>query len=108
MNSRLILYSLKCGHAAPAPATLVSGSLECAWCHKVSTISGVITWEWCAKCVDCSYIRWAGLSKYNTGIMANGHVRRYPSHTVMSEYRENPDAVATADKFEAWQGRKPA
>lgn len=105
-NNKLVLYGLECGHAAPAPATLVSGLLTCAWCRTPKLISGVIEYEWAANCKDCTFKRWAGLSKHNAGIFANGHANRNSAHRVVVEYVKNPAAVTTSAKFNAWTGRK--
>jgi hypothetical protein len=103
MSTPQIIYSLSCKHAAPGPATLVNGTLWCAWCDERNAITGVIIYEWKAYCRDCKFARWAGLSKHNAGIFATGHVRRNPGHTAGVEYTQNPEAVKTAGKIEAWQ-----
>lgn len=103
-NNTTILYSLECGHGAPGPATLVNGSLYCAWCQIRIMIAGVIEYEWHAKCLDCKFSRWAGLSKNNAIIFIDGHVRKdHPSHKGQVEYVKNPTAVRTAEKMAAWQ-----
>lgn len=110
-NSNTIIYGLECGHAAPGPDTLVSGVLRCAWHQDEQKITGVIKYEWCAKCrgtkngQPCTYIRWAGLSQHNARIMAQGHSARNPDHIVGPEYRKNPNAERTAKKMDAWKVR---
>lgn len=104
-NSNMILYALECNHAAPGPDTLVSGVLKCAWHQDEQKIVGVIEYEWCAKCRSCTYIRWAGLSKPNAMIFAQGHSRRNPDHVVGPEYRKNPNAARTAKKMLDWKVR---
>jgi len=101
--SREVLYALECTHAAPAPATLVSGSLMCAWCREAKYIVGVIEYEWAAHCQNCAFKRWAGISKHNAEVFARGHCRHEPSHVVDIEYARNPTATRTAEKFKAWQ-----
>lgn len=105
-NSKAVLYSLKCGHAAPGPITLVNGVLTCAWHQTPQAIVGVIEYEWRAKCNNCTFSRWAGLSKQNAAIFADGHVRHSPAHTAVVEYTKNPMAVETAAKFAKWQELK--
>ena len=105
-NSRQVIYALECGHAAPGLPTLVNGKLRCAWHGDEQQIVGVIEYEWRAKCMSCTFARWAGLSQQNAGILASGHSRRSPEHNVIREYIRNPLAVETAAKFVAFQGRK--
>jgi hypothetical protein len=107
-NSSVILYALKCEHAAPGPDTLVSGSLYCAWCKIEQQIAGVIEYEWRANCNDCPYMRYAGLSKHNAALFAQGHSRHAMTHTIVLEYARNPAATKTAEKMQKWNGRKPA
>lgn len=102
-NSKEILYALDCGHAAPAADTLVSGELKCAWHGELSKIVGVVEYEWRANCFQCTFIRWAGLSKQNAGIFAAGHSRRNTGHSVVVEYIKNPNAERTAKKMRAWK-----
>jgi hypothetical protein len=105
-NSKAVLYSLECGHAAPGPTTLVNGKLRCAWHGDEYSIVGVIEYEWHADCRNCTFSRWAGLSKHNATIFASGHTRHSPAHTAVVEYARNPEAVRTAAKFAKWQGMK--
>lgn len=102
-NSKEILYALQCGHAAPAADTLVSGALKCVWHGEPSNIVGVIEYEWRANCFNCTFVRWAGLSKQNAGIFAAGHSRRNTGHNVVVEYIKNPNATRTARKMQAWK-----
>jgi hypothetical protein len=102
MTVGMVIYSLECGHAAGAPATLVSGRLYCAHHETMVAINGVIIYEWRAKCDNCKFGRWAGTSKSNAELFANGHSRRYSSHYVYAEYTINPEARKTLQKFEAW------
>lgn len=106
MNSKAVLYSLKCGHAAPGPTTLVNGILLCAWHRDEQEITGVIEYEWHANCENCTFSRWAGLSRPNAELFAGGHVRHNPSHTAVVEYVRNPEAVNTSAKFAKWQEMK--
>lgn len=103
--SNLVLYALECDHAAPGAATLVSGTLHCAWCQEHKTIVGVIEYEWKAKCHDCTYSRWAGLSKKNAAIFLDGHLSRNPAHKGHLEYARHPEATETARKMRAWKGK---
>lgn len=105
-NSKVILYALKCDHAAPGPSTLVNGALYCAWCQEDKEITGVAEFEWLAKCHNCTYARWAGLSKRNAAIFLDGHLSRNPAHKGHMEYARNPEAHKTAEKMAAWNGRK--
>jgi hypothetical protein len=102
MSTPLVIYSLQCSHAVSGPATLVSGTLYCPWHDERSQISGVIVYEWRAKCDSCRYARWAGASKDTASIFIKGHYRRNPGHSVHPEYTINPVSQATADKFKAW------
>jgi hypothetical protein len=104
MNSNSILYGLICGHAAPGPETLVSGTLVCAWCATRQQIVSVIEYEWRARCRNCTFARWAGLSKHNANVFANGHVSKWPSHSVIPEYCRNPKAAKTAEKMRKFNG----
>lgn len=103
MNSKAIIYALECGHAAPGPPTLVNGKLRCAWDGDEQRIVGIIEYEWHAKCNNCTFSRWAGLSKSNAALFANGHVRHNPTHTATVEYLKNPEVARTAEKFAKWQ-----
>lgn len=105
-NSRPILYALECDHGAPGVGYLVNGQLYCAWCQEKKQIVSVIEYEWCANCKDCVFVRWAGLSKQNAGIFANGHISRNPSHGVQLMFMRNPTAVTTAEKMRKWQGNQ--
>lgn len=102
-NSKVILYALICDHAAPGPATLVSGTLYCAWCQDQQTIVGVAEYEWRAVCHNCNYARWAGMSKHNAEIFITGHIHRNPDHEGHTEYVRNSAAVETARKMRAWK-----
>lgn len=106
-NSKTILYALECHHAAPGPDTLVSGGLRCAWHGDISPIIGVVEWEWRAKCLDCTFTRWAGLSKQNATIFARHHSEKTP-HRVMVEYYKNPNATRTAQKMQNWKTGRTA
>jgi hypothetical protein len=103
--SSQVLYGLECDHAAPGPATLVSGSLYCAWHQDERNIVSVIEYEWKAKCNNCTYSRWAGLSKKNAAIFLDGHLSRNPAHVGHLEYARNPVASETARKMQAWKGK---
>ena len=105
-NSKQILYALECGHAAPAADTLVSGALRCAWHGEPSNIIGVIEYEWRAKCFDCTFVRWAGLSKQNATLFASGHARKNTTHKGVVEYIKNPNATRTAQKMRNWKTRE--
>lgn len=109
-NSKEILYALECGHAAPGADTLVSGVLKCAWHGEAFKIVGVVEYEWRAHCFNCTYVRWAGLSKQNATIFAAGHSRKYqsPPHSVVVEYIKNPNATRTAQKMRDWKTRESA
>jgi hypothetical protein len=107
-NSSTILYALECTHAAPGPGTLVNGILFCAWCRIEQPIVGVIEYEWRANCRDCAYVRYAGLSKHNAGIFAQGHSPHAMQHVIHIEYARNPNATKTAEKMAKWNGRKTA
>jgi len=107
-NSKQVLYSLECDHAAPGPATLVSGALKCAWCQTPKVIVGVIIYEWAAVCHDCTFKRYSGLSKQNAMLMSQGHSRNNPTHIVGPQYIKNPTAEETGAKFRDWQVRKTA
>lgn len=107
-NNSQLLYALECGHAAPGPPTLVSGLLYCAWCVEQQIIVSVIEYEWRAKCQDCKFSRWAGLSKQNALVMAHGHFRKNPAHKVGPEYIKNPAATEAARKMVAWKGKETA
>ena len=100
--SSKVLYGLLCGHGAPGVATLVNGQLYCAWCQDMQQIVKVIEYEWRAKCLDCKFSRWAGLSKHNAGIFVNGHISKEPSHKLQIEYVRNPTSVRTAERMAAW------
>lgn len=104
--SSQVLYGLECDHAAPGPPTLVSGSRYCAWCQDDQIIVSVIEYEWKAKCHDCTYTRWAGLSKKNAAIFLDGHLSRNPRHKGHLEYARNPVASETARKMVAWKGKE--
>jgi hypothetical protein len=78
----------------------------CAWDRREFAIIGVIEYEWAADCQNCTFKRWAGLSKNNAGIFANGHVRHNPAHAVDIVYERNPTAKRTAEKFNAWKGHE--
>lgn len=105
-NNSPVLYTLECEHVAPGPPTLVNGMRHCAWCMTPKAITGIVEYEWRAKCQNCTFTRWAGLSKHNAGIFATGHVRHCPEHAVTVDYSRNPQAVRTAEKFAKWQDRK--
>jgi hypothetical protein len=105
VKTPLVIYSLECGHAASAPATLVNGKLPCMWHEGIEKITGVVVYEWRAKCDSCSYARWAGTAKHTAELFANGHSRRNSTHRVYAEYVKNPVAVKTLEKFNAWSGR---
>jgi recombinational DNA repair protein (RecF pathway) len=103
--NKQVIYALECDHAAPGPATLVSGTLHCAWCQEQKLITGVSEYEWRAVCHHCTYRRWAGMSKHNAGVMLNGHIRRNTRHEGHVEYARNPTATETAQKMRAWKGK---
>jgi hypothetical protein len=100
----MIIYTLECGHAASAPASLVSGKLFCMWHLDVQMINGVVVYEWRANCDSCRFARWAGTSKQTAELFANGHNRRNVGHHVYAEYTINPEAVKTLTKYKAWCG----
>lgn len=98
-----VTYTLECGHAASAPATLVSGKLLCKWHDEFSLISGVQVWEWRANCGSCRFARWAGQSKQTAELFANSHNRKNPTHHVDAEYTINAEARNTLRKFKEWR-----
>lgn len=98
-----VIYTLKCGHNSSAPETLVSGLLYCPWHKDVSPITGVIIWEWRAKCCSCRYSRWAGMSEVTANIFLIGHLRRNHGHNTYTELTINPAAQRTADKMKEWK-----
>jgi len=100
--SQKIIYGLKCGHATLGVPTLVTGVLWCPWCLENCPIAEVVTYEWRAKCLDCTYARWAGTYKRSAEVMSNGHSRKNPGHNVSPEYVLNPMAVRTAEKMAEW------
>lgn len=103
-NSNVILYGLSCQHAAPGAATLVNGTLFCAWCQEHNQIVRVIEYEWHARCSGCNFGRWTGLSRHNADLFITRHVLS-TSHSGFVEYARNPVATATAEKMAAWNGR---
>lgn len=105
-NNTQVLFALECGHAAPGPIVLSKPELFCAWHRDEQKVTGVTEFEWCAKCRICTFIRWAGLSKHNAEIFAQGHSRRNPDHVVGPEFRRNPNAKKAAERFSAIHGGK--
>jgi hypothetical protein len=101
-ESKEVLFGLECGHAAPGSNRTLNGMLTCAWCQIPQLITSVIVHEWRAKCLECTFARWTGLSKHNAEIFARGHASRNGTHKVMVEYTVNPAAQVTAAKFTAW------
>jgi len=103
----LIIYHLECGHKVTGPATLVSGELHCPWHHERSVIAEVIDLEWRAKCTSCKFSRWAGLSEKTAEMFANNHARKVGNqrHRIKVELAQNPEAVKTKAKFDAWHVR---
>lgn len=99
-----IFYELGCGHRARGPETLVSGQLRCPYHHEQQLITGVVTMEWYVKCHTCRFARWAGLDKTTADLFANSHWRKNNAHKVDVFHRDNPAAVATAEKWQAYHG----
>jgi hypothetical protein len=100
VNPPKIIYKLKCGHNAFAPATLVSGMLYCRPHDDMSPIIGVHEREWRVKCDSCIFTRWAGLSKETAAVFAAGHRSRNSGHSPEVEYVTNPIAARTQENME--------
>jgi hypothetical protein len=102
-GAQRITYLVACLHYVPGPETLVSGLLYCPYDNDYSEIIGVQDMEWQARCTNCRYARWAGMSKETAGIFITGHMRRNPGHVAYRGFVINSTAAATKKKFEAWQ-----
>lgn len=98
-----IIYKLGCGQPVMAPAFIVGGKLECPLHNYMEEIRGIFTYEWRAKCSSCKFSRWAGLSRPNAEIFANGHMRRNHGHHIVTEWAEHPEASETLAKRRAYR-----
>lgn len=98
-----IVYELECRHKVSGPASYVNGKLHCPWCHDSSQIKDVVVMEWRANCQNCIYSRWAGMSEANAEVLAMGHLRRNPGHTLSVEKAANLQAKITKAKLDAWR-----
>jgi len=96
-----ILYGLECQHAAPGKVNPFPPLLVCAWCQVPKQVTAIVVWEWAANCRNCTFKRFANLSRDNAGIMAAGHIRKpgNGSHSVVVEYVVNPAASEAAERF---------
>lgn len=103
----LIIYQLECMHKVTGPASLVSGELHCPWHHERRKIRDIIDLEWRAKCTSCKFARWAGMSEATATMFADSHCRKNGNarHRVKVEQAQNPEAVKTKAKFDAWHVR---
>jgi hypothetical protein len=99
-----IMYKLDCGDIVFAPGYLVNGALRCPKCEERRSIAGVIVYEWHARCRDCKFSQWAGMSKENASHFCTMHVIRNSGHRTYYEYAENPRAKKTLQKFKAYHG----
>lgn len=101
----ILLFTLDCGHLAPALENTAETELRCIYHNEPRTITGIHPHEWHAKChhvgsASCRYSRWTGTSKANAGMMADKHARTHPSHAafVGIEYVARPEAVSALAK----------
>jgi hypothetical protein len=102
-NSVNITYRLSCGMYVMAPAFIVGGKLQCPIHDGFEEIADVLTDEWRAKCNTCSFARWAGQSRSNAEVFANGHRSRNRGHNVHTERTEHPEAKRTLQKREDYR-----
>lgn len=103
MSVEQIMYKLECGHIVLAPTFLVNGKLNCHE-HGKQKITNIPTYEWRAKCGNCKWARWTGMSDIEAVTLATFHSARHPGHNTYSEYVVRPAAVATLKKYRNYHG----
>lgn len=95
-----VLYETACGHIASRnPADIdLSATFQCRQCLRDTRITGVQLMEYRAKCADCSWTGYAGMSGY----LAAGKARRHISntgHRCVSGWAVNPAAKAERERI---------
>jgi hypothetical protein len=107
MSVEQIIYILSCQHRVKAQAFYVSGKLRCPLCRDYKLIRDVEVMEWRAKCKQCPFGRWAGMSEETAEMFANSHGRRNPRHIISVNKERHLAATKTKAKLDAWRVSQP-
>jgi hypothetical protein len=92
-----VMYILACQHVAMSAPNLVNFKMQvwCPQCSREVRVWRVHEYEWHARCLNCTFGRWSGLSEESANHMADVHGRAR-THKVVVEYVRNPAAIEEA------------